>query len=319
MEKRMRRRSALIALAAAGLAAIPDRSFAQNSLTKIRIAGTPTDAFTSVFYAIKSGMYKNAGLDVEFVPVSSGSAATAAVVGGAYEFGNTSLNPVFAAHLSGVPIVIAVPQSVYTAQNPFGLLQVAPDSTVRKAADLNGKTIGVFGLGDLGQVAVLTWMDKNGGDTSSLKFTEIPFGASPEAVATHRVDAMVLLEPLLDISMSEDKTRTLADVFGTISKSFMIGAYIARPDWLDAHADVARRFRRVTEQANMYANGHTAETAEIVAEATKIPLAVVQKMRRVAFTRSLDPSLFQPLIDLAAKYHFLARSFPANELLWNDR
>jgi NitT/TauT family transport system substrate-binding protein len=271
-----------------------------------------------VFYAIKSGMYQRAGLDVQFVPASSGAAATTAVIAGAYEFANTSLGPVFNAHLHDVPITIAVPQSVYSAQRPFGLLQVAVDSTFKTAADLNGKTIGCFGLGDLNQLSTMMWVDKNGGDSSTLKFTEIPFGSSAEALAQHRVDAMVLLEPILDISIADGKTKTFADAFAALAKAFAIGVYIARPDWLAKNADAARRFRRVTEQANAYANTHTKETVEIVAEATKIPVDVLAKMRRVGFATSLPVEHFQPYIDGMAKYKMLARSFPAQEILWNE-
>ncbi len=314
----MRRRQVLMALAGAMAAVPPDRSLAQTPLTKLRVAGSTTDGLAAMFYAMKTGMYRRGGLDIEFIATNSGGAATTAVIAGAYEIGVTSLIPVFSAHLRNVPIVLTVPQAAYTRQNPFGLLQVAVDSPIKKAEDLNGKTIGCFGLGDLNQLATSEWVDKNGGDASTLKFAEIPFGASSEALVQHRIDAMILIEPILDVSLADGKTRTLGDAFGAIANRFMITSYIARPDWLSAHADVARTFRSITQEANAFANGHPSATAPVSAEQTGIPLSVLLKMRRVAFASSLDTGLLQPMIDACAKYHILPHTFDAKDVIWND-
>lgn len=314
----MDRRQMLAALAGATLAAGPSRSRADTPLTTLRVAGSKTDGLAAMFYAMKTGMYQRGGLDVQYVTTNSGDAATTAVIAGVYEIGVTSLIPVFSAHLHDVPIILAVPQAVYTPENPFGLLQVAADSPIRNARDLNGKTIGCFGLGDLDQLATSEWVDKNGGDASTLKFAEIPFGASADALVQHRIDAMILIEPILDAALAAGKTRTIGDAYGAIDSRFLITAYIARPDWLSAHADVARRFRMITEKANAFANTHSAETAPISAQETGIPLPILLKMRRVAFASSLDPKLVQPMIDACAKYHILPRSFDARDVIWND-
>jgi len=54
-----------------------------------------------------------------------------------------------------------------------------------------------------------------------------------------------------------------------------------------------------------------------VAEFTKATLANVAKMHRTTNPTVLDPALIQPLIDAAAKYGILPRSFPAREILWS--
>src|SRR6185312_13585083 len=72
------------AAAAVACAPLPLRA---QPLAHIRVAGVATDDMTPIYWAVKSGMYAKAGLDVEIVPVSSGTAATTAVVAGAYEIG----------------------------------------------------------------------------------------------------------------------------------------------------------------------------------------------------------------------------------------
>ena len=63
-------------------------------------------------------------------------------------------------------------------------------------------------------------------------------------------------------------------------------------------------------------NVHPAETVAMMAEVTKIPIEVMQKVRRVLCATALDPRLVQPLIDSAAAYQEIPRSFSARELFW---
>ena len=84
------RRSRYLATTGALLIVTP-RAVRAQTLEKIRLTGVPTDDMTPVYYAIKSGMYQRAGLDVEIIPSSSGSVATTAVVAGTYEMGKGSL------------------------------------------------------------------------------------------------------------------------------------------------------------------------------------------------------------------------------------
>ena len=316
----MRRRH-LIGLAAGSVAstALPSRTRAQGTLETIHLAAPLSDALTPLYYGLHIGAFQRAGIDLEMVPTVSGTVATTAVVAGTYEIANTSLLAAMAAHTRGVPIVLVAPQAVYTAANPFTLLQIAPDSTFKTGADLNGKTISVFGINDINQLTTSAWVDKHGGDSKTLKFIEIPPSLTPEAIAQHRVDAGELLEPTLDASLAAGTTKTLADAFGAIARTFMFGAYVARRDWADAHADLARRFLRVTIEMSAYTNAHPAETAEMMAELTKIPLPIMQKMKRVVCATSLDPRMVQPLIDAAAHYHQIPQAFPAADFFWNDR
>lgn len=91
-----------------------------------------------------------------------------------------------------------------------------------------------------------------------------------------------------------------------------------RPDWAKEHVDLLRRFVRVAGQAATYTNTHTAETAPMMTEITKIPLAVMQRMKRVVCATTLGPRMVQPLIDAAAEYKSIPRWFPAKDLFFTE-
>jgi NitT/TauT family transport system substrate-binding protein len=310
----MNRRYALSLAVAAAAAPTVGRAQAPE---KLRAAGPPTEDATNIYYAVKNGLFARAGLDVEMVNTSSGTAATTAMIAGTYEIARTSILPLLAAYLRNIQVAIVAPELLTVASNPFALLQIAPDAPYRSGADLNGKTIGVPALNDQNSLATRCWVDRNGGDWRSLKFTEIPNSALEAAIAQHRVDAAILQQPALDVSLNAGTTKTLGNAYNAIASTYMSGAYVARSDWAAQHADALRRFNRVLGEATAYVNGHRQETAPLVVELTKIELATALKMHRAINATTLDAGLVQPLIDAAARYEHLPRSFPAREIMWS--
>jgi len=251
---------------------------------------------------MKNGTFARSGLDVSTVPISSGAAATTAVIAGTYSIARTSLIALLSAHLRGIPIVIVAPSIVNTERNPFAELQIAVDAPFKTGADLHGKTIGSPALGDINALATRAGVDKTGGDWRSLRFVEVPNVALEAAIVQPRIDAAILQSPVLDASLAAGTTKTLAYAYGAIATLFMGAAYVARSDWAAQHADPLRRFVRILAEAATYVNTHPAETAPLVSEVTKIEIANTAKMHRTMNGTTLDPSLVQPVIDAAAKY-----------------
>jgi NitT/TauT family transport system substrate-binding protein len=308
------KRSAIVAAAALALLGGSLPAVAQAPLTTIHVAGVPTDDLTPVFYGVKAGLYQKAGLDVQIVPTSSGTAATTAVIAGTYEIGKASLVSVMLAHLRGLPIALVAGGAVWDPKVPFALLLAAKDTTFKVGPEMNGKTIGVPALNDLNTLVTSAWVDKLGGDSKTLKFVEIPNSVATAALVSHRIDACVEQDPQTEDAIASGNVRVLEPAYSSISNHFMFGAYFTNTDWSSKHADAVKAFSRVTYQAAAYTNTHHAETATMMSEITKIPLAVFTKMARVESATSGDAELIQPLIDAAAKYKQIPRAFPAAEL-----
>jgi NitT/TauT family transport system substrate-binding protein len=311
----MRRSDVLSALAATTLA-LSRRPAGAQTLEKIVVSGPIAESQTDLFYAVKNGMFTHAGLDVSIVSTSSGSASTTAVITGTHELGITNVLPIFSAYLRGIPVAMIAPGIINTAEHPYAQLQVATDSPYKTGADLKGKTAASPALGDINSLATHAWIDKNGGDSKSMKFVEVPNIAIEEALVAHRIDTAMLQSPLLDASLQAGRTRSLGYAYGAIANIFMGTGYVGRRDWADAHASVARRFAKTLEDASTYVMAHPAETAALVSEYTKITLENTQRMHRTQNGLSLDASLIQPVIDVAARYGTITRAFPAREIVW---
>jgi NitT/TauT family transport system substrate-binding protein len=283
----------------------------------MRLAGVPTDDLTPVFYALKTGMYQKAGLDLELVPTSSGSAATTAVIGGTYEIGKASPIAPILAHLRGLPVVLVANGAFSYPRNPFSGMIVAADSPIKTGADCNGRTGVSPGLSDINSLAMMSWIDKNGGDSKTVRWVEVPGSAVAAAIAEHRVDFGLIQEPQLGAALEGGKVRVLADAYAAVSDRWLTSSYIVQPEFAAKNTDALRRFARVTYEASAYTNTHKSETVAMMSEVTKIPLAVYAKMTRPDDATSGDPSYLQPVIDLGVKYKAIPRAFPAREMYWS--
>jgi NitT/TauT family transport system substrate-binding protein len=292
---------------------------AQTALTTIHVGGVLSDDMTPVIYAVKAGWFKQEGLDVIVVPATSGSAMTQAVVGGTYEFGKSSILGLINAHLKDVPLSVIAAGGMYDTRNPFAALCVAPDSTVSSGGkDLDGKTIGSPALNDLNQLVVSAWVGEHGGDPSTLHFVELPNAVAGAALGAHRVDAAVMLQPVLADALATKQVRSIGNAYDAIAKRFVFAAYFTTPDYAQKHPDIVAKFVRVLYRAAAFTNTHHGDTAQLIADTTNTPLTVIQAMPRTDGATALDPALFQPVIDAAAKYHLITgATFPAREMLLN--
>jgi len=294
------------------------RAAGAQQLQKVRLIGVHGDDMTPVYYALSKGMYQKVGLDIDMVAASSGTAATAAVVSGSYELGKGSVIASLLAHIRNLPLVFVANGVVWDTKAPVSLIVVTADSDIKTARDLAGKTASAAALNDIVTLSVNAWTDKNGGDSSSIKWVEIPNSAEAEALISHRVDICNLNEPQLTAALATGKVRVFAQCMDAIGyhpgDHFVVAAYFAQAEWATKNPEACRNFARVTYEAAKYTNTHHAETVEMMADVTKIPVETIRKINRPPGATSSDPALLQPVIDAAVKYKNIPRAFPAKEM-----
>jgi NitT/TauT family transport system substrate-binding protein len=310
----MNRKSAAALLAGALFTAARSPSRAQVPAT-LRIGVSPIEPSAEIYYAKDMGFFTKAGLDVDIASMQGSSLIVAAIVGGTLDIGFDTLDVLALQHLKGVPLVIIAPSHDYLS--PLTLrtqaLAVPANSPLQTAKDLNGKTIAVSTLHSLADLGARVWIDQNGGDSSSVKFTEVPFPAIPAALDAGRIDAAWVVEPF--ITVAKKTNRILFYGFDGIAKHFIVGAWVATRQWANDHPDLVSRFAAVIHDTAVWANKNPQQSGAILAKYDKIEPAVIAAMARNHYAEQINPALMQPLIDSAAKYNGF-KTFPAQDLLY---
>jgi len=309
---RLSRREAL-ALGAAVLAA-PAAALAEG-MTSLKAGGVPEDSIAPAVWAQQSGLFKKNGLDVDVQSQRSGSAVAAAVSGGSYQFGKSSLPAMIIAHAKGIPFVLVAAGGLYEASNPVIALLVRSDSSFKTGADLNGKTIAVSSLGDLYWIATKQWIDKHGGDSSTVKLIEMPISAIAPALEGGRIDAGCCIEPELQAALGDGKVKALCAPCDAIAPEFLYTAWFTMADYADKNRSVVDQFAKTIREAAAYSNAHRAVTDEAMSKFSGVAVATMRKMRRVTSATSLDAKAIQPLVDAVARVKLIAKPFDAKELL----
>jgi NitT/TauT family transport system substrate-binding protein len=290
------------------------RSSSAQELTKIHLAAPAQDSATAALYAIQARLFRKAGLDVDIQPLNGTSQIAAAVAGGSVQIGVASLVSLIAAHARGIDFTIVAPSSLYVDSIPDHRFVVARTSTIQTAKNLDGKTIGVFGLRDLQSLAALAFIDKSGGDWKAARFLELPSGTLVTALAQGRIDAATLDTPNLPQALSAGTVRVIGDSYTGIGKRFLVGSWFTTADFADKNRDVIERFVRVMHDALVFTNTHHAETARILTSWTGVDPKIIPEIVRPAMAEYLLTSDAQPVIDAAARYGMIDRPFDAQLL-----
>jgi NitT/TauT family transport system substrate-binding protein len=297
--------------AVVGALASPVRAQTNQAL---RVGVLSTESAAEPYYANELGLFAKAGLDVTITTMSNTPSIVAAIVAGALDIGYTTIDSVASIHSHNIPLVVIAPATDYIdpgTVNTVGVL-VRPDSPIRTAKDLKGKTIATPALHSLGTTGASAWVDANGGESSTVSYVEIPFPAQPAALAAGRVDAVFEVEPFY--SAAAKSNRVLFAGYSAISKHFLVNLWVAAPDWARTHADLVRRFVSVIHETAVWANSHHEQSAAMLAKTSNIPVETINAMARGHYGEELTPAILQPGIDASAKYNGFT-TFPASVLL----
>jgi len=289
---------------------------AAQGLVALRVAANPDEDCIACLYAQESGIFRRLGLDVTMSPSTSGSAVAAAVAGGTIDIGKSSLIGLITAHARGVPLILIAPAAEYSSGAPNTGTIVRADSTIRTARDLSGKTVAVPSLKGQQQIATMTWIDRSGGDSSSVRFLELPQSQDLAALDAGRVHAATVTDPLFAQALATKRARLLAYTTSAVSKHFLVAAYFCTIDFARKNPDVVTHFARGIADGARYANAHHAETIPLIAKFTSIEPDVIASMNRVVCGITLDPRLIQPNIDAAARYKTIPARFEAREMIY---
>lgn len=308
------RRSRFLLATAAGVAALAP-NYPARADDPVRIGALLLDNTAEVFYARELGMFKRAGIDVDIQTFPSGGAAAAALVGGAVDIAISDVLTMAAAHSRGVPITYIAPATVYTKAFPAYELLVAKDSPIRVARDFNGKTVAVNALKNILQVPTQAWIDNNGGDAKSVKFVEVPFPTMAPAILDGRIDAASISEPFITNALDTGKFRIISVAEKNVALDFMFSGWATTTDYAAKHPDVIKKFVGAMLESARWGNANRPQSAQILVGVNKMPAEVANKMERSYYGEKLEPSLIQPVINAAAKYAAIDKSFPAAEII----
>jgi NitT/TauT family transport system substrate-binding protein len=302
-------------LAAAGAMLLPRDLLAAE--TTLQVGTIKIGDLSPFFIAQERGFFKEAGLDVNAIPMVGGAVIQPALSSGALNIGWSNVVSVYQGHLEGFDYrFIANGAIAKRGTNDVFGFQVAVDSPIKSAKDLSGKTVAVNTLSNIMQAACAHWIDNNGGDSSKVKWVEVPFPQMEPAVVQKNIDAFGAVEPFVTVpSKVNNKTRVLGYPLGGIAPRLLIASYFCSDAWIQKNGDAVKAFITALGRGIDAHNANLDEAKATIAKNTGLKPEFLQLMALPAFEKRIQESDLQPLMDVAFQYKLIGKKFPPREVI----
>jgi NitT/TauT family transport system substrate-binding protein len=204
-------------------------------------AGIPS-AFLN--YGVEQGFFEEQGLDVTVDTSTGGAAAVPGLINGGIQLAGSNTVSALLAASQGLPVSIVAPGTFATETEgeDFSAVLVAPDSDIQEPADLEGKTIAVNTLENIGDVTISAALEEHGVDASTVEFVEIGFPDMIPALERGQIDAAWEIEPFVAIG-TQSGNRPVLWPYVDARPGLMVGSFLATNQYREQNPQVIEAFQ----------------------------------------------------------------------------
>ena len=302
-----------VTVGVAGMSLVRDYSWAQakGKLGYMKIVDN-----AAMFVAMEKGFFKAEGLELETVPLAGGAPIVNGVTSGDLQFGWSNVISLYQAHAEGFDFkLIAGGATNVRGSNESHAIIVGKDSPIKSAKDLEGKTVAVNTLNNIVHLMAMAWVDKNGGNSSKIKFVEIPFPQMEPAIVAGKVDAISVHEPFAAVAARRPETRVLSNPWGDVLPKFLIASWFASEKWLQKNQATAQAFvRAINKGVDVIRADKEGSRAAMIKWAGLNP-DFAGKIGLPSFEKGINDKDLQVTMDLTYKYKLISKPLKAKDVL----
>ena len=248
------------------------------------LMGSTPQGTTPIVVAVKKGFCEKLGLDIDMKMFTSGGVAAQSFIAGQGDWVVTGDWPAVRTWLStqknADPIVGLFPAAQYT-----DLSVVVSKSSITKAADFKGKTMGVW-LGTTSEFFAAKYLDSQGIPLNDVTYKNIKPAEMVVALDRGDIDGFTIWQPFgwRAEEVSGKKVHILSTGKGFFTE-YMVTS--TRESLLKNDPDAVSALIKCTQQGADYAVSHPDDASKIVAAQFKIP---VDKVKQMVVVQNFDPT-----------------------------
>ena len=309
----------LLPLGALACGGSPQPAASASALTPVTltVGVLPVVDVAPIYLGVKQGFFDEQKLTLNLKLAQGGAAIIPAAVSGDYQFGFSNLVSEILAEQKGLKLKI-VSQGVQAGSDPssdaWAILTL--NSAISKCKDLEGKTIAVNTLKNIGEVSIKAACDSGGVDVTKFKLLEMNFPDMLPAMQKGQIDAMWTAEPFAT-QAKQAGAKVISYNVVAVAPHLTVATYFATADYAAQNPDVVKRFVAAVNKSLDYANAHTSEVRAIVNSYAKIPDAVLQAMVLPYWSHDLNKPSIAKLADLMVKYGLMPSKPDLNQMYYS--
>lgn len=265
---------------------------------KLSVAVIPIGDCAPIYLGIAKGFFAKQNLEINLSTAGGGAAIIPGVLSGQMQFGFSNIPSLLIAQTKGLQFIGVAPGASSTGErgHDFSAIIAASDSPIKTAKDLEGKTVAVNNLNNIGDTSVRAGVRAAGGDPAKVKFIEVPFPDMPAAIAEHRIEAGWVVEPFLTIALSRG-AKVVDWNLVDVAPKMMIAAYFTSAKYAQEHPDIVKRFKAAITESLAYADSHSDEVRKTIPTYTRIAPDVAAKITLPRWPTEMNRQSSQALAD----------------------
>lgn len=254
------------------------------------------------------GDFDSAGLNVTLSTVATPAEGMPQLLGGKVQFALMDLTVPAVARTKGVPLTLVAPGAKGTApKDGFGVgnLWVKAGSPIKTMKDVENATFGIPQINSQIWVDIRSAVDEAGGDSSKIKFVEVPNTLS--ALKAGNVEVTTTSEPAGTAALSDKAIQVLSGY--TAAGGDLAYAYVTTQDFAKKNPNTVKAFTDAIIKGNTTVNTDPAKRSEVAASYIKAPKALLDKANYPEFsTEPVSEANVQTSLDRLMKYGLLDKA-----------
>ncbi|MER7502443.1 ABC transporter substrate-binding protein [Nonomuraea pusilla] len=297
-----------------GASAPPPAAAGGLEKTKLKIATLPAIDSAALYVAIDQKLFEKEGLEVTPQVVQAAPEAIPMLLNGEIDamFGNYV--SMFQAHDKGTLKVRILAEGSRAAPDSLSIMAL-PNSPIKTAKDLEGKTINVNVLHNFQELALTQVLKANNVDPASIKYVQVTFQNIMPSWKGGQIDAAYLGEPMVTAATSQMGARKILDPASGPAAEFPISGYVGTQDWYDKNPKTAAAFQRAIHNAAKLMENNREVVAKVLPTFTQIDAATAATVTFPFFSSNDNPVRLQRVADWMLEAHWLTKAIDVKSLM----
>ena len=282
----------------------------------LKVGVIPIADVAPLYVGIEQGFFEDEGLTIEPQIAEGGAAIATSVLSGDYQLGFSNVVSLVTSRSKDLPLrIVSQGASGHKSEEEaFDTLLVPGKSSIKQATDLEGKTVAVNALSNIGPLSINYAVEQAGGDPSKIKYIEVPFPDMIAALEADRVDAAWVVEPFASQGKGAGM-RSIFAPFEAVSPDLTIATYFANQQYIEKNGDLVDKFVAAMEKSLAYSQENPEAARKAVLTYTKIPPAAAEQMKLPNWSPEYNDASIEKTIELAEKYGYIDKAVTLDDLI----
>lgn len=277
--------------------------------TNITVGVLPLADYAAVYWAAQKGQFEKEGLTPELVPLQGGPIGVQKVASGELQFSFSNAVSSTVAVSKGAPIVtVALTSSLGNGSN---VVFVKPDSPIKDLGDLDGKSVGVNTVGNIGDTALNNLIVERGLKVKP-KYVEVPFPEIAAGVQSGSLDAGYLPEPFV-AAAKKSGLRQVVDLTEGPNRELPAATFVTSNTYVKKCPKNVASFQRAVNAASKEIIANEKEFRQFLPTISKIPPEAAQVVLLPVFETSISVEKLQRTANVLIKLGLVPKGYDAGK------